>query len=116
MNKVLEYSKYLAAISTIVGIAYGAFQFQHNYVKTTAETVVAPVTKKLSNLERRLTKNELNDLLKEALEELYYWRGMSRKYPDDQEVKDKLREAEENVEDIKERIQNLEEEQDESGQ
>ena len=116
MSKILEYSKYIAALSTIIGIAYGAFQFQHNYVKTTAENVVAPVAKQVATLERRLTKNELKDLLKEALEELYYWRGMSRKYPDDVEVKDKLKEAEENVKDIKERIKNLEEEQDESGQ
>lgn len=113
MNKVAEYAKLFTTIAAAIGVAYGAIQFQISFVEDKAKEIVEPVSKKVKALEERLTLNELKDLLKEALSDLYYWRDMARKYPDDQDVKDKLAEAEATVKEIKERIRQLEEESDE---
>ena len=116
MKVLAEYAKYITAIAAAIGVAYSGIQFQSNYVTDKAKEVVAPVEKKLNHVEYRLSMSELQTLLQHALEDLYYWRDLSRKYPDDQEIKDKLAEAEQNVEDIKERIRRLEEEESESEQ
>lgn len=61
----------------------------------------------VEEVKKRLTLQELKELLKEALEEMYFWRQQARKYPDDPEIKKRLKESEENVEDIKEQIKEL---------
>lgn len=55
----------------------------------------------LKKIEIRLEINEIQTLYKTALENLYFYRDQSRKYPDDVKVKKKLDAAEEEVTDLK---------------
>lgn len=55
-------------------------------------------------LEKRVTLSELEDLLRSSLENLHFYRDQSRKYPTDEDIKAKLKEAEEEVKDLKEAI------------
>lgn len=55
-------------------------------------------------LEGRITLAELKDQLRRAQEEYYFLKKQSRKYPDDQEIKDELVEAKEAVDNLKEKI------------
>jgi len=55
----------------------------------------------LKKVEIRLEINELQTLYKTALENLYFYRDQSRKYPEDTKLKEKLTEAEEEVKDLK---------------
>lgn len=114
MEKIATYAKYLTAIGAAVAMAYGGITFHFNTIENTAKEIVLPLSQKVEKLEDRLTLNELKDLLKDALDEMYYWRKQARKYPDDIEIADKLEDAEENVKDLKERIKKLQEEEDEN--
>jgi len=55
----------------------------------------------LKKVEIRLEINELQTLYKTALENLYFYRDQSRKYPNDEKLGEKLVEAEEEVKDLK---------------
>jgi len=66
--------------------------------------------KSVAKLEKRVSLQELRRLLREAEEEMYHYRKLHRKYPDDQEIKERLEEAEERVADLKERIKKREDE------
>jgi len=58
-------------------------------------------------LESRVSYNELNVLLRNALADQYFYRNQQRLYPIDQKVKDRLEEAESTVKDLKEQIKDL---------
>lgn len=82
-------------------------------VVTVASTVVGGViwidsryahAEELQTLEERVELNELKDQLRNALDELHFWRQQARKYPDDEEVQDEVDTAKELVDEIKEKI------------
>ena len=58
-------------------------------------------------LEQRVSLNELSALYKTALENLYFYRSQNRKYPDDEDLKTKLKESEGEVKDLKTLITTL---------
>lgn len=56
-------------------------------------------------LEKRVSLQELRAQLRTALEEYYFLKQQSRKYPDDLDLKEKVKQADQAVQDIKEQIQ-----------
>lgn len=88
--------KKITAMCGLIAIVFTAFFF--------LETRHAPMKSHLT-LENRVNVQELRRLLREAESEMYYYRDLSRKYPNDQQIKDRLREVEERVRDLKKRIQ-----------
>lgn len=102
MIDILEkYRTYLLLFTTSAaagGVLWGGVSWvDKRYAKT--ETV--------EKIEKKLDLNELNDQLRTAREELFFWRQQARKYPEDTEVEDALKEAEEQVESIKKKIEEL---------
>ena len=99
----MKFSELLKLIMALVGIILlsvsGFFFVENRYTLHTDHVQWA----------QRVSVNELEDQLEKAREELYYWRKMARKYPDDQEVLKKLKEAEEHVEDLKEKVKKAKE-------
>ena len=93
-NSALLITALFAAGSSIFGI--------HSYLDTTYASVA-----EVEKLKKRLTLTELRDLLKEGLNNLYFYRSQVRKYTDDQELQDKLNEAEDDVKDLKDQIKEL---------
>lgn len=105
---IMDGAKVVTSLAAFLGIVFGAI----NYVDSVALTAVKPIADRVTTLEERLTLNELNDLLRRALENLYFYRDQVRKYPGDQDLQDRLFEARKEVEDLKGRIKNLEEQGD----
>lgn len=60
-------------------------------------------------MERRLDITELKQQLRVATDEYYFLRGQLRKYPEDLELKEKVDEAKEQVDQIRSRIKKLKE-------
>lgn len=108
MNEKL---KLIATGFGLIGMVVSGFLFVDNRSKTIAETTVEPVKASLNALDKRLTLNELRDLLRKAQEELLFWKQQKRKYPNDPDIDEELRKAQEQVDEIKERIRKLEEEE-----
>lgn len=93
-------SKILSVI-TLIGVVFSSFLFIDNrYALST----------NLAQLEQRVKLNELRDLERKAMEDEFFYKEQSRKYPADKQVKDKLGDAEEQVESIRKRIGELENE------
>lgn len=90
----------ILGITAILGffgtVSTGIFWVDDRYAK--AEQV--------EQLEKRLTLAELKDQLRLALEDYYFLKSQSRKYPDDLDIKKELDEAEEYAESLKEKIKN----------
>lgn len=55
-------------------------------------------------LENRVSLNELQDQLRAAFDEYYFQKKQLRKYPDDEELIEKVAEAKQHVDDLKETI------------
>ena len=55
----------------------------------------------VEKLEHRVNINELQSLYKISLENLYFYRDQNRKYPDDLKLREKLKEAEDEVKNLK---------------
>ena len=62
-------------------------------------------------LELRVTINEVGDLHREAMKEVYFFRKQSRLHPNDYEIKEKLKEAEESSVELKDLSLKLQEKQ-----
>lgn len=85
----------VTALAAASGVLYGASTyFDKKYASV----------EQLVKLEKRVTLAEMEDLLKEALENLYFYRDQQRKYPTDEDIKTKLKESEDEVKDLKESI------------
>lgn len=93
-------AKKISAIAGLIVLTFSSFFF--------LEARHAPMSAYVA-LEKRVTLQELRRLLREAEEEMYHYRKLHRKYPDDEEIKEKLKEAEGKVEELKERIRRREE-------
>lgn len=106
MPKVMEIVsniKNIATLVTALAAAGGTFYGAQAYLNKTYASV-----NQVEKLEIRLSLQELKELRNESLEELFFWRKQVRKNPDDIDVKKKLKEAEEYVEDVKRQIKELE--------
>lgn len=102
--------KLIASIFSLIGVVIGGFLFLDTRTHTIANSVVTPVKVQVFALDKRVKLNELKELLREAQEELLFWKRQLRKYPDDEEVKQEYDEAKERVNELKERIKELEKE------
>jgi len=98
-NIALTVTALLAAGSGLVGINS---HFDSRYAQA------AEVDQKIQKVENRLTLAELRQLTRAAQEEVFFYRDQMKKYPRDQDVKDKLKEAEETLADLKKQIKDLE--------
>ena len=90
----------ITLITTMAGTAWGAVSFVDSRYAHSEDLI---------QLQERVTKAELKDLLEKALDNMYHYRGLARKYPEDKEIAEKLKEAEEEVTYLKKRIRTIEE-------
>jgi hypothetical protein len=102
LNDVRNILVFITALSAAGGVIYGAVNFVDSRYAL-AEDV--------QKLEERLTLAELKDLLHKALENLYFYKSQIRKYPEDEELKERLKEAQAEVDSIKKRIEAIEKKQ-----
>lgn len=96
---MIDVVKKISAVFSLCAVLFGAFFFMDSR-HASQESVVL--------LEERISLQELRRLLREAEEEMYHYRKLARKYPQDVEIAQKLREAEERVLELKERIRKRE--------
>ena len=68
---------------------------------------VARLAEGQKKLEKRVSLNETIALRKEAILDMYFQRDLHRKYPDNQEIKDRLEESEALVKELTEQIKAL---------
>lgn len=95
-----DLAKKITSILALISVVFGGFFF--------LEARHAPISA-FQELEQRVTLQELKRLLREAEEEMYHYKKLNRKYPEDADIAQKLQEAIERVNDLKERIKNREE-------
>ncbi len=93
-----DFLKSLAVILGIVGTCFGAYFFID---RTYAEK------SQLVSLELRVVTNELHDLLRRAQADMYFYKEQLRKFPNDVDVIKRLKNAEAQVEELRDRIKNL---------
>ena len=98
-NIALTVTALLAAGSGLVGINS---HFDNRYAQA------AEVDKKIEKVETRLSMAKLRQLARAAQEDVFFYRDQARKYPTDQDVKDKLKEAQDTLADLKAQIRELE--------
>jgi len=96
---MIDLIKKISTVFSFIAVVFGTFFFLDTRYASTDKVVA---------LEERVTMQELRRLLREAEEEMYHYRGLARKYPDDQEIARKLADAERRVDDLRERIKNEE--------
>lgn len=58
----------------------------------------------VAKIEKRLSLSELRDSLRLSLDELYFLKKQIRKYPEDEEIQEQLKEVRAEVNDLKEQI------------
>ena len=95
MNKLKNNLALLATIIAIFGSLFGGYAYIDSRYALAAE---------VKELETRLTLKELKDLYKEGLDNLYFFRKQSRKYPGDEEVAKKLKAAQDECDLLKKQI------------
>jgi hypothetical protein len=96
MEKLKSNLSIFTAVAAVLGPSFGALNWVDNrYAKAS----------QVNALELRVSINELKAQLRAAQEELIFWRQQARKYPDDADVKDSLKEAEESVTDLKKKLE-----------
>lgn len=94
-------SKSIMAMGTVIGLFFGGYTYvDGKYVNKT----------EFKRLESRVSLNELRRQLRVAQEEAAYYRQLHRKYPEDEEIKQSLDEAEERVKELKAEIKEREKE------
>lgn len=95
MEKLKGYLSLFTALAAVLGTTFASLAWvDTRYAKAS----------KVEALEKRVSLNELKVQLRAAQEELIFWRQQARKYPDDSDVKDSLKEAEETVAELKKKI------------
>ena len=98
-NMALLVTALIAAGSSLVGVST---YFDNKYA------MAATVELQIKKVENRLTLAELKQLHRTAQEEVFFYRDQLRKYPKDEDLKAKLKEAEETAADLKKQIKELE--------
>jgi len=91
--------KSILVVATTVIALFGSIFAGYLHIDT-KYALAADVEK----IEKRLTLSELRDSLRLSLDELYFLKSQIRKYPDDEEIKDQLKDAKDRVKDIKDEI------------
>jgi len=90
--------KNISSLMGLIAVVFGVFFFNENRYTSVTEHV---------KLEQRVSLNELESLLRDALENMYFYRKLLRDAPLDEELKQKVKEAEEEVANLKEQIKEL---------
>jgi hypothetical protein len=90
-----ELAKKVTALTSLVAVIFGCFFF--------LDARHAPTTE-LKALAERVTLQELRRLLREAEDDMFHYRRLARKYPNDKDIEYQLTIAEERVADLKARI------------
>ena len=89
----------ITALAAVGGVFYG--------IQTYLDTAYAS-TDRVEKIEKRLSLQELKELHKEALDDLFFWRKKNRTYPDDQEIKEELDKSEKRVKELEKEIKEIE--------
>lgn len=107
-------AKAIAAIVGVVSICFGVyFYIDNTYVaKLDFERVATDFSGNISQVNLRVTLNELKQLLREAESDMYFYRKQLRAHPGDEGIAHRLKGAEEEVRNLKERIKKLKEQAD----
>ena len=100
MDKFKGYLSLFTAVVAVLGTVFGGLTWVDSRYAKASE---------VKELEKRVSLNELKAQLRAAQEELNFWRQQARKYPDDLDVKDSLKEAEETVKELKKKIEEYKE-------
>lgn len=95
MNDII---KTITTLLGVVALTFSVFFFNENRYTSQNDFV---------NLEQRVSLNELQRLLQEALENMYFYRKMLRQDPGNEELQEKVKIAEEEVENLKELIKEI---------
>ena len=91
--------KQIITLATIVGIAFSVFFFLDGRYALSGEVM---------KLEQRVKVNELRDLERKAMEDVYFYRQQQRKYPADRQVVDKMDEAETELNKLRKQLEEVE--------
>ena len=97
-SKMNDIVKTLSTIIGIIAITFSVFFFQENRYASQVSYAM---------LERKVEIREIKELLKDALESMYFYQKMLRQDPDNEELKKKLGIIEEEVADLKAQIKDL---------
>jgi len=98
-KKGAEAIKSILVVATTVIALFGSIFAGYLHIDT-KYALAADVVK----IEKRLTLSELRDSLRLSLDELYFLKSQIRKYPNDEEIKDQLKDITAEVKDLKEQI------------
>jgi len=98
--KLNDIIKLISGLIVLIGIAFTVFFFMDNRHASSTS---------FNRLAVAVSTNKLENTLHKALENLYFYRDQLRKYPNDDKIKKKLEEAEDEVKNIKDRIKKLKE-------
>lgn len=100
--KIEPYLKLFLTIVAVAAILIGwASWIDNRYAKE----------KNFISLKIKVSLNEARDALREALENMYFYRNQAKEHPEDEDIAQRLEEAEEEVEELKEHIKELKESQ-----
>jgi septal ring factor EnvC (AmiA/AmiB activator) len=94
-----EAIKSMLVVATTVIALFGSVFAGYLHIDT-KYALAADVEK----IEKRLSLSELRDSLRLSLDELYFLKSQIRKYPNDEEIKDQLKEIKVEVKDLKDQI------------
>lgn len=95
MNKIKEHLNSIIFLLTIIGSVVGGLTYIEGKFALADD---------VKELEQRVSLSELKQIYNEALKNLYFYRDQLRKYPDDVDLKSKLKESEVDVKGIKDQI------------
>jgi esterase/lipase len=102
LEKLKSYFTLITAAAAAIGVlSSGLFFVDGRYAKH----------KQFVALKINVEINDARDVLKEALENLYFYRKQNKEHPDDEEIQKRLKEAEDEVKELKEHLKELKKKQ-----
>ena len=93
-----DFIKLITTVAGLIAISFSVFFF--NEGRYAAQVAFA-------QLEQRVSYNEVRDVLNEALDNMYFYRKMLRSDPNNEDLKQKVQEAEAEVEALKKQLEKL---------
>ena len=96
--EISNMAKSITAVFALISITFAGFFFIENRYTHQPEFL---------SLQKRVSINELQRQLRQAEEEAAYYRRLLRDYPNDERIKEKLRQAEKRVERLEREIERL---------
>lgn len=97
--------KTIIPVFTLIGLVFaGYFHLDSRFAK--AEDA-QKLDKKVQKIERKISLLELQDILHLLLKDYYFYKDLQKKYPDDEEIKLKVKELDDQISDVKAQIKTL---------